>query len=93
MITYDDKEKSTFLPNEWQYLNIKEITSSLIIMFWGLQPKDLLFFLAIFLTILHYSLFILRKWFKIPDTAIAWSQDLVRYVIAAWIGSIIGGVQ
>ena len=54
------------------------------------SPQNLLFGLAVFLILLHYIIIFLSKKYHISDKSIQWSQELVKYVVAAWIGSIIG---
>lgn len=55
-----------------------------------LTPQTLLFSISLILLILHYVLVFFSTKLNIKDVHIKRSSDLVKYVIAAWIGSIIG---
>ena len=59
----------------------------------AISPKTLLFILACVLTILHYLLVFLSNKMEINEKYVNGSYELLKYVIAAWIGSIIGGVE
>ena len=55
--------------------------------------RELLFIFAVIMLILHYSLVFLSNKLEINDKYVKYSQDLAKYVIVAWIGSIIGGSE
>ena len=57
-----------------------------------LSPQDLLFGLSILLTLLHYLLVFLSDNRNISPEYIKWSGDLVKFVVGAWVGSVVGGV-
>ena len=57
-----------------------------------LLPRDLLFILAAALVIVHYAIVLLSAKLKIKEKHITYSEELVKYVVAAWIGTIIGGI-
>lgn len=57
------------------------------------NQKTLLFFLACGLIVIHYALVIFGNKLSVDPKHIDWSADLAKFVVGAWIGSIIGGVQ
>jgi membrane-anchored protein YejM (alkaline phosphatase superfamily) len=54
------------------------------------NPMHLLFLLAVILIIIHYSTVLLSKKLRIKDKHIIYTEELIRYVVAVWIGTFIG---
>ena len=70
------------------FLNIKRNTSC---MYLGDYLNLLVFFLSFFVVVAHYVILFLSTRLKIKEKHISRSEDLVKFVIGAFIGSIIGG--
>ena len=56
----------------------------------GKDLNLLVFFLAFFVVVVHYVVLFLSTRLKIKEKHISRSEDLVKFVIGAFIGSIIG---
>ncbi|MCB9362040.1 hypothetical protein H6504_01265 [Candidatus Woesearchaeota archaeon] len=56
-----------------------------------MTPRTLLFVLGCFLITVHYALIFASAHMHIDEDYIERSHELLKYVIAAWIGSVIGG--
>ena len=55
-----------------------------------LHPTDLLFVLAVIMIIIHYIFVLLSTKLRIKEKHITYSEELVKYIVVAWVGTIIG---